>query len=233
MGAEPFALTGALTFPAVDHAWLQSFADSWASLSEVHRMPLVGGNLARGPLSVTVNVLGTVPAGRALLRSGAGAGDGVFVTGNPGNAGGGLRLLGREAAPLLRDAYAAPTPRVSVGVEIRNLATAAIDVSDGLLADAGHLTRSSQCRIDITSDSMPLSDELVAAFGPKEALQIAMTAGDDYELLFTAPVAATTDLARIAGLTGVAITQVGQVHEGAGVTVDGAVPDFAAGYTHF
>ena len=232
MGAEPAYATLALTVPAPDPAWVGDFARGFAALARLHRVALVGGDTTRGPLSVTVTVHGYVPAELALKRSGARIGDLVCVTGTLGDAAAALALGARGA---LRERLDRPTPRVEAGLALRGLASAAIDVSDGLLADLGRLCTASGIGAAL-GDDPPVSPALRAACDPSAAKLHAWTGGDDCELCFTLPMmqlgAATAALREI-----VAFRSIGRIVAGEGVVVrDLAGRDVTParrGYEHF
>lgn len=239
MGAEPaWALLG-LTMPAADEPWLAGFSAGFDALARRHGVALVGGDTTRGPLTVTVTLAGTVPAGRALARDGARAGDDLWVSGTPGDAAAGLAILqGRlNAQGRARDALLArfqqPQARVALGTALRGLATACIDVSDGLLGDLAKLCAASGVGADVASRELPLSAGLCSAAAPEARVAWALGGGDDYELLFTADPA---DRSRVAALdAGVVLRRIGAISEGAGVLVDGAPPgrDAGHGFDHF
>ena len=189
MGVEPAWVLLALTLPEVNEDWLEAFSHGFHALAKQHRVTLVGGNIARGPLNITVTAQGFVPEGEALRRRGAKPGDKVFVTGNPGDAAAGLKLIQAGnvdlADPCVRR-FMHPEPRVNAGMALRGLASACIDVSDGLLADLGHILESSEVGATLLTAKLPLSKRLVQLHGMDAALRLALTGGDDYELLFTA-----------------------------------------------
>lgn len=239
MGAEPaWALLG-LTIPSVDEHWLSGFSSGLDALARRHGVALVGGDTTRGPLTVTISLAGTVPAGRALQREGARAGDDLWVSGTPGDAAAGLAILqGRlNAQGRARDALLArfqlPQARVALGVALRGLATACIDVSDGLLGDLAKLCATSGVGADVASRELPLSAGLCSVAAPEARIAWALGGGDDYELLFTADPAERT---RISGLdAGVVLRRIGTVTEAVSVLVDGAPPgrDAGHGFDHF
>src|SRR6185503_11515595 len=164
MGARPAWALLALTLPRADESWLSEFAAGMAALARAHDIALVGGDTTSGPLCITVQALGHVPRSAALLRSGGGAGDALFVSGTPGDAAAGLAIeQGRlaaagAAAAHLRERFLYPAPRVALGERLRGYASACIDVSDGLLGDAGKLARASGCGVEINYDAVPLSE---------------------------------------------------------------------------
>lgn len=186
MGAEPAWVTLALSLPEANPDWLDLFAEGFFTLAEQHRVVLAGGDTTRGPLSVTVQAHGFLPPGRALTRGGARPGDTVCVTGHLGQAGLELsRLEGRAVTrtPVNRLNY--PIPRVEAGLALRGIASAAIDISDGLIADLGHILQASGAGAQIMLDALPLSPDMLAEPDRAAMLQQALTAGDDYELCFT------------------------------------------------
>jgi thiamine-monophosphate kinase len=191
MGADPAWALLSLTLPSADEEWLGEFASGFSALARTHTVGLVGGNTTAGPLCISVQLLGHVPRGAALLRSGGKIGDLVFVSGTPGDSTAGLALeQGRltaagGTAKYLRERFLFPTPRVALGERLRGFASACIDVSDGLLGDAAKLAQASGCGVEIEFDSVPVSDALVVAVGNATARTLALTGGEDYELCFT------------------------------------------------
>ncbi|MEM9172253.1 MAG: thiamine-phosphate kinase [Pseudomonadota bacterium] len=228
IGASPRWFTLALTLPTLDEAWLGAFAEAMLKLAQQFGVSLVGGDTTRGPLSVTVQVIGEAPE-VALLRAGARAGDSVYVGGYLGDAAGGLYCLLHdqpEGAQRLIDAFHYPQPQLALSQRLLGVASATIDVSDGLLADVGHIARASRCDVDIQRDLLPCSSTLRRLFAPSQVSAFALSGGDDYVLCFTA---ANPDLAE--ELDG--ITRVGQCVAGTGaVRVDGMTVD-NGGYEHF
>lgn len=217
MGARPLWFTLALTLPSVDEAWLHGFAAGLGGLARRAGIALVGGDTTRGPLSITVQVQGAAAQGMALRRDGARPGDALWVTGCPGLAALGLRHLlagAREDDPRCA-AFLCPEPRLGFGRALAGLATAAIDVSDGLLADAGHLAERSGCGVEIEASLLPRGDAL-AALAAEDALGLVLTGGDDYELCFTAPASAGARIAALAAHHGLPCTRIGTVVAGSG-----------------
>jgi thiamine-monophosphate kinase len=190
MGAEPAWVLLALTLPEANKTWLEGFSRGFFVLAKQHRLQLVGGNIARGPLNITIIAQGFVPEGQALRRSGARVGDNIFVTGHPGDAAAGLKLMQSGKAdigdPCVRR-FAYPEPRVQAGLAMRGLASACVDVSDGLLADLGRILESSKVGATLLTAKLPLSKRLLELQDREAAEQLALTGGDDYELCFTAP----------------------------------------------
>jgi thiamine-monophosphate kinase len=240
MGADPAWALLSLSMPAVAETWLEKFANALYSLADRHGVALVGGDTVRGPLVVTVQLIGFVPPARALRRDGAQPGDLLFVSGTPGIAAAGLEMLQAGRAEftsndsrITRFLYA--EPRLSLGRELRGLATAAMDVSDGLLADVGKLCRSSRvaARIDLAS----LPTEALAGLYPRDVCErLVLQGGDDYELLFTVRPDRLDGVAAVAASAGCPVHRIGTIAAGAEVEClrDGSVVDLGAGgYDHF
>lgn len=238
MGAAPIGFTLALTLPAAEPAWLQAFARGLDVMARACNLALIGGDTTRGPLNINVSVFGSLPAGQALLRSGARPGDLLCIGAPTGEAAAALPLvLGARAASGAADAqllarYWTPQPQLALGQALRGLASAALDVSDGLLADCGHIAEASAVRLLIDAERLPLTAALRATAGER-ALQLALSGGDDYVLAFTLPPAARPALAA----SGQPFHCIGRVAAGRGVCVlDGAgrdIPPAAGGYQHF
>jgi thiamine-monophosphate kinase len=224
-GAKPAGYLLTLALPkTVDTRWLKIFARGLAADQKFFGITLLGGDLSGtpGPLTVSITAFGYVPKGRAILRSGARAGDLVFVTGTIGDSGGGLDALktGRRA-PKLVARYRVPEPRVAFGRKLRGLASAALDVSDGLIADLGHLADVSKVHIAVDAARVPLSPDLRRAWG-RDAVLRAVAAGDDYEIAFTAPASRRAAIHRAAAATKTQVTEIGFVMKGRGVALLGA-----------
>lgn len=240
MGATPAWATLALTLPAADEAWIEAFAAGFDALGRQHGVALVGGDTTRGPLSVTVQALGLVPRGTALTRRGARPGDLVYVTGWPGDASAGLALLqgrlagtGADRSWLVRR-FNRPEPRVEFGVRLRGVASACIDVSDGLAADLRQLVTASEVGAIVRTESLPLSRALYALAGEERAREFALGGGDDYELLFTVPPDRRDRLAALQGAGAPAVHCIGEVVAGRGVRVRLGQRDLAVrGWDHF
>lgn len=222
MGACPRAYLLALMLPAyADETWLTDFAAGLAADQKEFAITLLGGDTTRmpGPLSLCVTMLGEMPQGSALTRGGAKAGDGIFVTGTIGDSALGLRAAQGEAfggAVLQR--YLLPQPRIALGQKLVGLASSCMDVSDGLAQDMGHIARASGMHAELQAAQVPLSDAVRGAVDAGVfTLVDAVTGGDDYELLFTAPPEAEPKLAALAQQTGVAVTRIGLIRSGEGV----------------
>jgi len=243
MGARPAWALLALTLPQADERWLAAFARGFCALAQAHEVALVGGDTTQGPLCITVQVLGHVPHSSAMLRSGGSPGDVLFVSGTTGDAAAGLALeQGRleledaTAARHLRARFAFPTPRIALGVRLRDFASACIDVSDGLLGDAAKLAHASGCGAEIAFEELPVSAELVRALGAERARHLALTGGDDYELCFSVAPARVPELARTLTPERWKYRRIGVLRAapGAGVTRGGNVMQFShCGFDHF
>ena len=239
MGATPIAFTLALTLPTVTADWLDAYARGLNLMAQSCGVALVGGDTTRGPLSLTMTVFGRVPSGLALTRSGAKPGDLLCVGGELGNAAGALPLvLGqRTAEPAIADPllahYWSPQPQLGLGMALRGKATSALDISDGLLADCGHIALASKVGIQVERDRLPLSKALVALLGQSGAETAALSGGDDYVLAFTLP---SVELPPLLA-DGWPIHVVGRVVAGQGVTLldaDGQdITPQTRGYQHF
>jgi thiamine-monophosphate kinase len=239
MGAAPAWCTLALTLPDADAAWVDAFLDGFVELADQHRVALVGGDTTRGPLAVTITAHGLVPAGQALRRDAARAGDDVWVTGTLGDAAGALaqHLAGGPYSAKLRWRLDRPTPRVDVGLALRGLAHAAVDVSDGLLADLGHVLRASGVGARLDLGRLPTSRTLADHFDERRRWELQTSGGDDYELCFTAPPSRALAIEQALAGFDTAATVVGHVvagHDIVCTTPDGeAWQPAAAGFDHF
>lgn len=227
-GAKPLAFTLALSMPQAEESWLEPFARGLLALADEHGCELVGGDTTRGPLNICITAFGELPTGSALLRSGARAGDDIYVSGTLGDARLALEVFrGFLAVPAhvfqsARARMEQPTPRVALGQALRGIATSAVDVSDGLLGDLGHVLRQSGvgARIDTSA-----AFGLMAAQGALDAelqLEYVLAGGDDYELAFTAPAAQREPVQAAARATRTAVTRIGRIEPEAGLRlVDG------------
>jgi len=240
MGAEPAWFTLALTLPEAGESWLSEFSRGLFNTANQHGIALVGGDTTRGPLSISIQVQGYAPAGQALRRDGARAGDLICVSGSLGDAGAGLALALQDNADgdnFLLQRFLSPAPRVATGLALREIASAVIDISDGLLADLGHILERSQVGATLQTNTIPLSSELRAAVGEKRALQLALSAGDDYELCFCVPAEKAVKLAAIAEQTGVPLSQIGVITAASGLRAldeqGQLMPLTETGYQHF
>jgi len=243
-GAEPLAFMLALALPQADDAWLEPFSRGLLALADQHGCELVGGDTTRGPLNICVTVFGQVPPGQALLRSGARAGDDIYVSGTLGDARLALEVF--RGAPSLPDGLfdasrarlETPTPRVALGLALRGIASAAIDVSDGLAGDLGHILGQSKVGARLEAELLPGLMAAPAGAVPQERrLACVLAGGDDYELLFTAPPAQAAAVAAAAAAGGVRVTRIGRIEAEAGLRlVDRAglsLPQRYASFDHF
>jgi thiamine-monophosphate kinase len=238
MGADPAWFLLAMTLPADDDAWLDDFARGMAVLAAETGIALVGGDTTRGKLTVMVTAAGLVEEDGWLERNGARPGDRIVVSGVPGRAANALAALARNCEPDSGDRAALeyPMPRLALGRALRGIATACIDVSDGLAGDLGHILDQSGVGATLDLGSLPLAESL-AGLADEQRWQLQLSGGDDYELCFTLPAARTDELPEIARSADVALTVIGEVREGGGlglVRPDGA--EFvleSAGYEHF
>lgn len=244
MGADPAWVSLALTLPAVDADWLEAFSDSLFEQLDYYGMQLIGGDTTRGPLSMTLTIQGLIPAGRALLRSGARVGDWIYVTGTLGDSAAGLAILqdrlvvdDERASKALIKRHLRPQPRVLQGQALRQLATSAIDISDGLIADLGHILKASDCGARLDLDLLPISSELQQQVEAEQALKWALTGGEDYELCFTVPEINRGALEVALGHLGVQFTCIGQIaplSEGIKYQRSGKTVELAwRGFDHF
>ena len=242
MGAEPRWATLALTVPSIDEEWLEEFVRGFAALGQAHSVALVGGDTTRGPLTLTVQALGTAAPGSALTRAGARPGDLLYVTGWPGDAAAGLALLQGTLAgaganrAALELKFRRPEPRVAFGQKLRGVASACIDVSDGLAGDLGRLASASGVAAIVRAAELPLSRALYTLAGERRARDYALGGGDDYELLFTVPPAGRVALSRATAARGApACHCIGEIVSGRGVRVVGEKGDLPLprGWDHF
>jgi thiamine-monophosphate kinase len=229
MGATPAWALLALTLPRSGAAearqrFVDAFAEGFAQLAQPHRLALVGGDTTGGPLTISVAVHGFVPPGKALRRTGAKPGDAVMVTGTLGDAAAGLHLLQRGGVDGAQAAYLVerlhrPTPRIAAGLALRERASACLDVSDGLVADLGHICASSGVGAEIESALLPRSPALLGLFDDATACDFALSGGDDYELCFTVPAARAAEVQADLARLGCGATRIGRIVEGEGVRV--------------
>jgi thiamine-monophosphate kinase len=243
MGAQPAWATLALTLPETEAAWLEGFAQGFFSLADANDVQLIGGDTTTGPMTVTVQIHGLVAQGKALRRSGARPGDLIFVTGTLGDAGLALRRLqaggmATETDNNLLKRLNRPTPRVEIGRRLIAIATSAIDISDGLLADLSHILERSQCGAGVLLHEIPLSSDYLSLMRDSaECFTLAATAGDDYELCFTAPEEKLMELEAIAQALHCPIHCIGRIDAEPGLRCydnEGQeVPMEQLGYQHF
>ena len=243
MGATPFAFTLALALPSSDPAWLEGFSSGLLALAARHDCPLVGGDTTRGPLTISITVFGQTTPGKALRRDGARPGDDIWVSGSLGGARVALAALrGENLAPLdasqladARNRLECPQPQIALGLALRGIASAAIDLSDGLTGDLGHILARSCCGATVAVDTLPTCAALRTQ---SQALQHAwsLAGGDDYELCFTTPPAMRDAVATAAARAGTVVTRIGMIDAAPGLRLhahDGADIAAPASFDHF
>jgi len=239
MAAKPAWCTLNLTIPCADGDWLDEFLNGFLALAAQCDVALVGGDTTRGPLSVTVTALGYVPRDAAMRRSGAQVGDDVWVSGTLGDAAAALRQWrdGSIADGSLRERLDRPTPRTGLGMFLRGIANACIDISDGLLADIDHILDASRVGAEIEIASLPTSSELENAVDAATRIRLQLGGGDDYELCFTAPPMLAHNVLRAARQSRVAVTRIGRIDRTPGLRLRDAAGIVSeaprSGYRHF
>jgi thiamine-monophosphate kinase len=241
-GAAPLGFTLALALPRADEDFLSGFARGLVELARAHDCELVGGDTTQGPLTICICVFGEVPIGQALLRSGARAGDRLYVSGALGDARLALECFRDKVAlagqdfSVVRRAMERPEPRVALGISLRGVATSAIDVSDGLLGDLGHVLRSSGVGATVHAEALPRSTVL-AAQPLHVQRECTLAGGDDYELLFTAPMQRDAEVQAAARQAGLGVTCIGQIDAAPGLRLLDAqgqpIAQQFAGFDHF
>ena len=241
-GATPRAFTLALALPSVDESFLEGFSQGLFALADAHGITLIGGDTTAGPLNICITVIGEVPVGSAMLRSGARAGDDLYVSGRLGDARLALEVFrGKLSLPgeqfeQVRLAMECPQPRVALGQALRGIASSAIDLSDGLIGDLGHLLQASKVGASLALEALPRS---LAMAGQPLAIQheCMLAGGDDNELLFSAPQVARTAVQRAALASATPVTRIGSIDQAFGLRLlDGqglVLPLTFAGFDHF
>jgi thiamine-monophosphate kinase len=243
MGATPCWATLAIALPDADEAWLERFSAGFFALADQYGVELVGGDTTRGPLNLCVTIFGEIPARQALLRSGAQIGDEVWVSGTLGDAALALAHL-KNHVVLTAEVFAAcapalhqPQPRVALGVALRGIAHSAIDISDGLLGDLGHILDASQVAAEIDFEMLPVSTVMHAYVQQPLGRQCVLSGGDDYELCFTAPVVRHAEILNISTRLALPLTCIGKIVAGRGWVVHDASGNLfdveTSGYDHF
>jgi thiamine-monophosphate kinase len=240
MGATPLWATLALTMPSVDPDWLARFAAGFLDLADAHAVALVGGDTTRGPLTVSVQILGSVAHGTALRRGGAQAGDLLAVSGTLGDAAAGLAFTktpppsaGRHDVDELIRRFDYAQPRVALGVSARGIATAAMDLSDGLVGDLPKLAQASGLAARVSVERLPLSAAMRAAVSAEQSLDWALAGGDDYELLLAVPAKRFAEVKAAADRLNLLLTAIGELSAGAGVTWSRNGKEFVPGVSGF
>lgn len=243
MGATPRWATLSLAMPEADEKWLKPFAKGFMDLARAQRVDLIGGDTARGPLNICVQIMGEVPAGKALRRDGAKPGDEIWVSGQIGDAALALvylqnriHLEPQEAQACLKKLHT-PDARVALGRHLLGLAHSAIDISDGLVADLGHILERSGVAAVIEFKALPKSAVLQKYLRHDAALQALLAGGDDYELCFTAPKKNSVELAKLSRKLKLPLTQIGRIEKGQGLALLDSAGNHmvwnAKGFDHF
>ena len=243
MGADPSWFSLAITLPDMNSDWLEGFSRGLFEVATRYQCQLIGGDTTRGPLTITVQVGGVLSPGKELYRHGAMPGNEVYISGYLGDGAAGLIAtddsveMSSSDRQYLLDRFYSPTPRFEVSRLLRDIATSAIDVSDGLVADAGHIAKASGVRIELDANKLPISSHVNSLLKPSEALNAALSGGDDYELCVTVPEGQASDIKSIQRQTGVMMTKIGRVVVGEGVLCldqQGRKIELSqAGYQHF
>jgi thiamine-monophosphate kinase len=243
MGAQPRWATLAIALPDINESWLAEFSRGFFACAEEFNLDLIGGDTTRGPLTISVQIMGEVPTGKALKRAGAKVGDEIWVSGCLGDAALALaHMLGKFSLSAAEFASCAkalhtPQPRVALGLALRGLANSCIDISDGLLADLGHILECSKTGAEINLTSIPHSFVVSNYFSTKAVQQMVLAGGDDYELCFTAPVAAHAGIERVSEELVLPLRVVGHITNSLGLIVRGLndeILDFKeTGFDHF
>ena len=225
MGATPRWALLSLALPEVNERWLSRFATGWFALAETHRVALIGGDTTKGPLTISVTMMGEVPKGQALRRSGAKVGDEIWISGTLGDAALALAYLQRRLQLPPHDAAAVlprlhrPTARVKLGQKLLQLAHSAIDISDGLLADLGHILQASDVGAEIQFDALPISPTVRTYLAQDAARKAVLAGGDDYELCFTAKAGCHEDIMRLGRRLKLALSCIGVITRERGLIV--------------
>ncbi len=241
MGAEPAWATLVLSMPAAEESWVRAFARGLGDCTRQFNISLVGGDTVRGPLGVSVQITGFVPTGQALRRQGAAEGDGIYITGRTGLAAAGLACLQGEIQQQdepeqWRQRFLRPEPRLRQGRDLRGVASACLDISDGLLRDLGRLLEASSVGATVFLEKIPGLDELSALVGEQRAVSLALTGGDDYELCFTVPREHEARLAERVREWSCECTRIGEISGTEGIRLmkdERETPLPAPGFEHF
>jgi len=242
MGAKPSWISLAITLPEVNDDWLSEFCSGVFELCEYYNVQLIGGDTTQGPLSITITAQGITPEGKYLSRSGAKSGDWLYVTGELGDAALALQhykesvLTENDIIEQVQNKLDFPKPRVLAGQALREYASAAIDISDGLLSDLGHICQASNVGANIVLDAIPLSDAMKKSQSFDDSVHLALNGGDDYELLFTVSEDKKVGMETALSHAGTAITCIGQINASQIISTtlnNKAVPIRNSGFEHF
>jgi len=216
MGAKPIGFTLAIALPTEDKAWLEAFSKGLFAIANQYSCPLIGGDTTAGPLTISITAFGSIPSGKAIRRSGAKAGDDIWVSGTVGDARLALAALRHEMnlpesdLKQIEHRMHNPTPRVELGMKIREIASAALDISDGLLGDLQHILKQSQVSAEVFLDQLPKSETLQKQSEDIQN-QFAASGGDDYEICFTAPIEKRDAIDQISTALNLPLTRIGSV----------------------
>ena len=245
MGAEPKWFTLALTLPSekTTDSWLQGFSRGLAKIAKQFDIALIGGDTTAGPLTISITVLGEVPKGQALVRSGAEVGDNIYVSGNLGDGAAALHSIineahiGSDSGSRLLERFYCPQPQIELGIGLRDYASACIDISDGLIADLGHICKASSISAEIESHRLPIDIEVKQQF-KQQGLQWAISGGDDYQLCFTVTACRHKEFEQWAAACKLAVTRIGNMvameDNQSTVRLDGQTISLSTGgYNHF
>jgi thiamine-monophosphate kinase len=241
MGANPKWATLAIALSKINNAWLAAFSKGFFTCAAEFNVDLIGGDTTRGPLTISVQIMGEVPSGKSIKRSGAKIGDEIWVSGNLGDAAMALaHIQGKLTLPdevftTCAKALHAPQPRVSLGLALRNLANSAIDISDGLLADLGHILEQSKVGAKLELSNIPHSQ--FADLRDKAILKMVLAGGEDYELCFTASATKNSEITKLSETLGISLSHIGQITSDKNLVIhglDGEALDFKeTGFDHF
>ncbi len=242
MGAQAKWATLAIALPDINQSWLAEFSSGFFACANTFGVDLIGGDTTRGPLTISVQIMGEVAKGHALKRSGAAAGDTIWVTGALGSSALGLAYL-KNTTPLNGDvlncclnALHQPTPRTALGLKLQGIATSCIDISDGLLADLGHILKASHTGASLSLEAIPCIAYVREHLSEPAFQQYVLAGGDDYELCFTAPARVEKEILALSQTLNLPISPIGHIHEGEGITVSyqgKALQIEKKGYDHF
>ena len=223
MGASAKYFTLALTLPKIDHDWIEEFSKSLMLLSEYHKISLIGGDTTKGPLNITITMIGVVETSRALLRSAAGIGDGVYVSGTIGDAALCLKKLRDGVVPSKEELLKLnrPTPRLELGMGLKGVASSCIDISDGLEQDLSHILMASNVGAVIDVKKLPLSESVLSYIKNNEDWSIPLCGGDDYELCFTVPESNMKSLKKLSQSCNMGITKIGDINDSKELKIEG------------
>ncbi len=234
MAAEPFCFTLGLVLPCSDDSWLKKFSEGLRPLAVQHNCPLVGGDISKGPLSISIQVQGLCSKSQPLLRSGAGVGDKIYVSGTVGDGAIALLALGLDShlgnqfqfsiekpadtcQQFFEDAYYQPSPRIDLALAAGKYFSSCIDISDGLYGDLQHILEASKVAGQLCLDKIPYSASALCCVNDENRLMAALYGGDDYELCFTVPAESCADLERVANQIGVRVSCIGEIVAGRGI----------------